>query len=114
MTGSSWAFGDLVLVSFPFTNQQGQKQRPAVVVHSADYRRERLDVVLMPATSQVGTRLHFGEVLVHDWQAAKLIAPSLIKPILFTAEASLIRKHIGALSAADQAQLRTALGKIIG
>lgn len=114
MTGSSWAFGDIVLVSFPFTNQQGQKQRPAVVVSSAAYQQQRPDVILMPITSQVSARLHFGEVLVRDWQGAGLIAPGLVKPILFTAEANLIRKHIGQMAAGDQAQVKAALATLVG
>lgn len=114
MTGSSWRFGEIVLVSFPFTDQQGHKQRPAVVVSSAAYQQRRPDIVLMPITSQVAARLHFGEVPVQDWHAAGLIAPSRVKPILFTVEAHLIRKPIGTLTAADQAQLKTELAKIIG
>jgi len=41
-TGSS--FGDVVLVAFPFTNQSGTKQRPAVVVSSNAYQRQRPDL----------------------------------------------------------------------
>ncbi|HET6545151.1 MAG TPA: type II toxin-antitoxin system PemK/MazF family toxin [Rhodanobacteraceae bacterium] len=103
-----------MLVSFPFTNQQGQKQRPALVVSSAAYQRERPDTILMPITSQIRDALRFGEITVRDWQAAKLIAPSRVKPILFTAEAALIRKRIGQLSAHDQAQVRAALATLVG
>jgi mRNA interferase MazF len=34
-------FGDVLLVPFPFTDETGAKQRPAVVVNSARYQRER-------------------------------------------------------------------------
>ena len=36
---TGFEFGDVVLVVFPFTNQQGAKQRPAVVVSSAAYQQ---------------------------------------------------------------------------
>ena len=39
MTG--FRFGDVLLVPFPFTDQTGAKQRPAVVCNSDRYKRER-------------------------------------------------------------------------
>ncbi len=50
MTG--FEFGDAVLVPFPFTDQSATKQRPAAVVSSEAYHRERPDVILMAITSQ--------------------------------------------------------------
>jgi len=43
----SFEFGDIVLVRFPFTDQSGSKQRPAVVVSSQAYHQARADVILM-------------------------------------------------------------------
>jgi mRNA interferase MazF len=37
-------FGDVVLVPFPFTDQTTTKKRPAVVVSSDVYHRDRADV----------------------------------------------------------------------
>jgi mRNA interferase MazF len=33
----SYEFGDVVLLTLPFTNQAASKKRPAVVVSNADY-----------------------------------------------------------------------------
>ena len=38
-------FGEVVLVAFPFTNQLGRKQRPAVVVSSAVYQQAKPNVM---------------------------------------------------------------------
>ncbi len=65
---TSFDFGDVVLVTYPFTNQTDARQRPAVVVSSSLYDRKRLDVVLMPVTSQVRPVAGFGAVLVTDGQ----------------------------------------------
>ena len=107
-------FGDVLLVPFPFTNQQATKQRPAVVVSTRAYASARPDVVLMAITSQVRTPLSFGEVLVADWQAAQLIKASVVKPLLATLEQALIIRQLGVLSSADQAALRKALAGILG
>jgi len=40
-------FGDVVLVPFPFTDQTTTKKRPAVVVSSDAYHRDRPDVILI-------------------------------------------------------------------
>ena len=50
---SSFSFGDVVLVPFPFTDQSGTKKRPAVVVSSHSYNTNRSDIVIMAITSQV-------------------------------------------------------------
>ena len=107
------AFGDVVLVPFPFTNQLTTKQRPAVVVSTSAYARARPDVVLMAVTSQVRSTLAFAETLLIDWQAAKLLKASVVKPLLATLEQSLIVKQLGALSTRDQAALKESLALIL-
>lgn len=111
-TGSS--FGDVVLVRFPFTDQIGAKQRPAVVVSSGAYQKSRPDLILMAITSQVRPKLGFGEAILQDWQGAGLLKPSALKPIVFTAEKTIVRKTLGKLSAGDQQVLRKVLAAIIG
>jgi len=79
---TAYSFGDVILVPFPFTDQSQAKQRPAVVVSSARYNTERPDLILMAITSQVRSQATFGEVIVQNWQAAKLLKLSAIKPVL--------------------------------
>jgi mRNA interferase MazF len=52
-----YSFGDIVLVSFPFTDQSTTKRRPAVVISSPAYHRERADLIIMAVTSQVRARV---------------------------------------------------------
>ena len=78
---TTYSFGDLVLVPFPFTDQSGVKKRPAVTVSSADYNRYRPDIVIMAVTSQMRSADYFGDIPVSDWQQAGLLKPSVIKPL---------------------------------
>ena len=111
---SAYTFGDVLLVAFPFTNQSASKQRPAVVISSNAYQLERPDLIILAITSQVRSPLAFGEALVHHWQSAGLIKPSVFKPLITTIETGLVRKVLGSLSINDQEQLKQLIAKIIG
>ena len=51
---TSYRFGDVVLVPFPFTDQSATKKRPAVVVSSVAYRTDHINLILMGISSQFG------------------------------------------------------------
>ena len=107
-------FGDVVLVPFPFTNQAGVKQRPAVVVSSAEYADARPDIVIMAITSQVRPVLGHADYVIADWQGAGLLKASLVKPVLATIEQSLVRRVLGRLADADSDGLRGMLRFVLG
>lgn len=111
---TNFKFGQIVLVRFPFTDQRGSKQRPAVVVSSVAYNQARPDIILMAVTSQVQIKTGFGETLIEDWQAAGLLKPSAIKPIIFTAEKTIIKKTLGQLEDNDQENLKAIIKAVIG
>ena len=43
---TEFEFGDVLLVPFPFTDQRTTKRRPAVVVSSAVYNRDKPDLIV--------------------------------------------------------------------
>jgi mRNA interferase MazF len=113
-TSSTFSFGDVVLVPFPFTDQSGTKKRPATVVSSTRYNASRRDIVILAITSQVRTPLAFGEALVDDWQAAGLTKQSVLKPVFTTIEQGLVIRRMGKLSAQDTNALREVLREATG
>tara|TARA_R110002072_G_scaffold302322_1_gene484726 strand:- start:922 stop:1161 length:240 start_codon:yes stop_codon:yes gene_type:complete len=50
---TTYNFGEVVLVGFPFTNLQTTKKRPAVIISNASYQQNRPDAILMAITSQI-------------------------------------------------------------
>ena len=112
MTGCE--FGDVILVPFPFTDQSTTKKRPAVVISSQAYHSHRIDLIVMPITSQVRSSTAFGEVPVQDWKAAGLIKPGVIKPVITTIERFLVLRKLGRLNDQTQATLRKAIAQIVG
>ena len=111
---TGYSFGDVVLVPFPFTDQAGTKKRPAVIISSAAYNSAQRDLVIMAVTSQLRSTGVLGEALVTDWQAAGLIRPSAIKPVITTIEQTLVIRRLGQLSTEDQQALRNAFARIVG
>jgi mRNA-degrading endonuclease toxin of MazEF toxin-antitoxin module len=77
-TTTGYEFGDIVLVPFPFTDQPTTKQRPAVVISSSTYQRERPDLIILAVTSQVRPAATVGEVIgkngMHDWDRSSKTA----------------------------------------
>jgi len=111
---TTYSFGDVILVPFPFTDQTAAKRRPAIVVSSDAYNKARPDVILIAVTGHLSSYPRIGEVIVSDWKAAGLLKPSTIKPILATIEKSLIIRPFGRLKHRDMVVLKDALVVILG
>jgi mRNA interferase MazF len=109
-----YAFGDIILVPFPFTDQSAIKKRPAVVVSSKAYSHNLPDIVLMAVTSQIKPSAIFVETIISQWHIAGLLKPSVIKPIFTTIEKSLVLKKLGRLDQQDMAALKDSIQNIIG
>lgn len=111
---TTYKFGDIILVPFPFTDQTTVKKRPAVVVSSEEYNNGRPDLIIMAVTSRLHQVDRLGEKLVTDWQGAGLLKPSVFKPILATIESSLVLKQLGRLQDEDRHALKSILKEILG
>jgi mRNA-degrading endonuclease toxin of MazEF toxin-antitoxin module len=109
---TSYDFGDVVLVPFPFTDQSGIKKCPAVVVSSAAYNVSCPDLILMAITSQSRATPGFAEVTIAEWQKAGLLKASVIKPVITTVERRLLLRRLGQLEQKDRAELQQSLRTI--
>ncbi len=109
---TSYDFGDIVLVPFPFTDQTGAKKRPAVVVSASSLNAQRPDIVIMAITSRTGAGP--AEVPVTRWREAGLLSPSVCKPVFATLERSLVVRRLGKLASEDLATLHNALRNFLG
>ena len=96
--------GAIVVVDFPGVT--GIKRRPAVIVSSALYHRERPDVILGVITSQIDYATAASDYLIQDWQAAGLRRPSAFRAFLVTLPSSAITARLGQLSERDWQAVR--------
>jgi mRNA interferase MazF len=109
----TYKFADVLLVPFPFTNQESSKKRPAIVVSSEIYNQQKPDLILIAVTSQVSIDLKFGEMIVSDWLTAGLLKPSIIKPVIATIENILVYRKLGQLQFQDAQDLKNILHQVI-
>jgi mRNA interferase MazF len=105
--------GDVILVSFPFSNQSAVKKRPAIIISSNTYNNISRDVVIMAITSQIEKTIGIGECLITNWQEAGLLKPSAIKTAISTIEKSLIIRKLGTLTHNDRISMENALKEFL-
>ncbi|SFF27070.1 type II toxin-antitoxin system PemK/MazF family toxin [Thermoflexibacter ruber] len=104
-----YRFGDMVLIAFPYSNNEGNKKRPALVLLDAGDD----DVLLARVTSQY-TNTNF-DVEINEWQQAGLLVPSYVRlHKLATLEKVLIDRRLGYLSSNDLSKVASKLNEIFG
>lgn len=101
----SYSPGDVVVVPFPFSDREAGKRRPALVCSNTAFNDSSHHVVLAMITTASHKKWP-GDVPIRDRASTALPVPSIVRWKLFTLDASLILKRIGALSARDRATCR--------
>ena len=90
--------GDIVLVSFPFTELTSSKRRPALILSPDSFNAAGEDLVLAAITSHITDDPHAVLIRGGDFAEGWLPKTSLVKTTkLFTMHSSLVAKRISAL-----------------
>jgi mRNA interferase MazF len=98
--------GDVVSVEFPFTDMQGRKRRPGVVLAG-----DTSDLLLARITTHE-PRDSF-DVQLDDWTIAGLPKPSTVRLMkLASLDVRLIHHTIGRVSAGDRTKLGQAIERM--
>ncbi len=100
---------DIVVVPFPFTDRTSTIRRPALVLSAADpFGRESGQYVLAMITRTARSIWPY-DVPLSDLASSGLRVAGVVRMKLFTLDASLVLRQIGALGEADQVAVRGAL-----
>lgn len=87
--------GDIVLVSFPFTDLTTTKKRPALVISPDFFNNLQQDLVLVAITSQLADEPHTIVLEEEDFEEGKLPKKSMVKLAkIFTIHSSLVIKKV--------------------
>jgi len=105
--------GDVVLVSFVFSDETGERRRPAVIVSSDAYHKSRQEAIIAAVTSRTD-RILMGDHLISDWQSAGLFFPSVATGIIRTVKQGMIAKRLGVMPAPDMQMIDSKLKLVLG
>lgn len=102
----------VVVVPFPFTDQNASKKRPALVVSDALFNGSVGHSVLAMITSAKHSNWLL-DVAIADLFSAGLVSPSIVRMKLFTLDNRLIIRQSGVLNKNDQQAVTEALAKLL-
>lgn len=104
---------DVVVVPFPFTGQNTEKKRPALVLSDHDNFNDLAEnCVLAMITSAKNSDWPL-DAPIGSLKKAGLPAPSKVRMKLFTLDSRLIIKKIGGLAVKDQKGVKESLQKLL-
>ena len=91
----SYRRGDIVLVSFPFTDLTLAKRRPALVVSPDIFNEINQDLILLAVTSQLNSFQYSISVLPGDCEEGVLPKESIVKLAkVFTLSSGLVLRKL--------------------
>ena len=103
--------GDVILIRFPFTDLSQSKKRPAVVISPPEYRKRYGDIILLPITSKQQPSEE--NLCLQDWEAAGLLKPSWVKPLVASVSSAFALQTIGRISRNDNERIQHALSIMV-
>lgn len=105
---------ELVLLSYPFSNMESAKVRPAVVISNNIYNRKFHDMIVVPLTTNLSLREHSVSLAQEGLEEGRLIKESVIKvDRIMSVNQSLARMVIGKVKRQVLAEINNELAAVI-
>ena len=105
--------GDILLVKFTFSEDEGSKHRPTLVLSTKEYNNNRQELIIAAITSNLKRQL-VGDTKINNWKDAGLLYPSLITAIIRTIKKNMITHKLGKLSDNDFRVVEKNLKDVLG
>lgn len=104
---------DVVVVPFPFTDQNTDKKRPALVLSDNESFNEQSESCVLAMITSAKNPDWPLDATIGSIKKAGLSSPSKVRMKLFTLDSRLILKKIGGLAAKDQQAIKNNLQKLL-
>ncbi len=104
---------EIVLLPYPFSDLEGTKVRPALVVSNDFFNKKSDDCVMVPLTSVIKDEPYSVIIDQKDLSSGKLLKPSRVRADkIFTVEKRLIIMKIGVISDYAFGRIKAELDKV--
>lgn len=113
-SGISFEQGEILLISFPFSDLMSVKRRPVLVLSTKDHNDSSSDFICCGITSNLDNKrcsVILGREDVHDGGIPKTSRIKFNK--IFTLEKSLAVKKLGRIDSKKMSQVQNAISDII-
>lgn len=104
---------ELVLLPYPFTDQEGSKVRPAIIISNDEFNKKCQDCVMIPLTTVIKDEPYSIIIDQEDLSSGKLLKPSRIRiDKIFTINKNLIMMQIGKMSEKTFLNIKSEVSKV--
>ena len=104
---------EIVLLPYPFTDLEGTKVRPALVLSNNDFNKKSDDCIIIPLTTVIKDEPYSILINQEDLSSGKLLRPSRIRvDKIFTVEKRLVMMKIGTVNNITFEKVKSELTKI--
>jgi len=105
--------GDVVLISFIFSDETGVKRRPAMIISSNVFHSGRDEAIIAAITSRTDRAL-VGDHRINDWRGAGLLFPSVATSVIRTVKQSMIARRLGSMPSPDMEIINNKMRLVLG
>ena len=104
---------EIVLLPYPFSNFEGTKVRPAIIVSNDFLNKKSADCIMVPLTSVIKDEPHSFVITQQDLSLGKLLKPSRLRvDKIFAVEKDLIIMKIGIINEKTFEKIKTEIIKM--
>ena len=104
---------ELILLPYPFSNQQERKVRPALIISNNEFNKKSDDCIAVPLTSVIKEEPYSVFIEQEDLSEGKLLRSSRIRiDKIFSIDKKIIIMKIGIIKNQIFAKIKIELGKI--
>jgi len=105
--------GDVVLISFIFSDETGVRRRPAMIISSNVFHSGRDEAIIAAITSRTDRAL-VGDHRINDWRGAGLLFPSVATSVIRTVKQSMIARRLGSMPSPDMEIINNKMRLVLG
>jgi len=104
---------EIVLLPYPFSDLEGTKVRPALIVSNNSFNKKSDDCIMVPLTTVIKDEPYSILINQEDLSSGKLLKPSRIRvDKIFTVEKNLIVMKIGAINDRTFEKIKDKISKL--